>query len=170
MKFLSSSIFFKVNKKRKKWFAIAFVVGCVEIFAFVISIGVTIIQISSLPDSTFMQGIESIISAIKFRTVAFVEQQDIQRYVPAIVNALEKGRFEVVTDYLKSSEELWFAFSIKEICKCWLTSVVVRFLVDALCEKKWRKACWNFNAMPVSNGCGVLLLLGGCSCGTLLLY
>ena len=134
----------KHKEERRQWFIIAFVIGCVEIFAFVISIGITIIQIASLPGSTFMQGVESIVSAVKYRTGAFVEQQDMQRYVPAIVNALEKGRLEVVTDYLKSSEKLWLSFSAKEICKFWLTSVAVRFLVDTLCEKKRRTAGWNF--------------------------
>ena len=134
----------KHKEERRQWFIIAFVVGCIEIFAFVLSLGVTVLQVSSLPDTTVMQGIEYILSAIKYRTGAFVEQQDIQQYVPAIVNALEKGRFEVVTDYLKSSEKLWLTLSIREICKCWLASVAVRFLVDALCEKEWRKAGWNF--------------------------
>lgn len=118
--------FLKADDRNKKmqWVRMAFFIGIVELAAFAVSLGITVIQIMAWEQQGFMAAVSCIVDAVKYRTGAMVTQSDMQQYGEAISNSLQISRLSVVKNYLTSSEVLWNTWSMRELCFFWLTSAV----------------------------------------------
>ena len=114
----------KELNKKKQWIQIAFWVGVLELAAFGVAVGITVIQIMASQQQGVVSAVNCILDAVKYRTGAMVEQSDLQRYEEAVVNSLEVSRLTVVKRYLTSSESVWNTWSIGKLLFFWLISAI----------------------------------------------